>query len=148
MMQYFTLSELTKSATASRLGIRNHPDAAARRALTALVENILDPLRAAWGRPIVVNSGYRCPALNTAVGGATNSQHTLGEAADIEDYSRDRAMNAKLFQLIRDMQLPFDQLIFESTNVSGPDWVHVSFGPRHRRQVLRQKIGGGYRSLK
>ncbi|MBQ5997153.1 MAG: hypothetical protein IJL64_04725, partial [Bacteroidales bacterium] len=60
---------------------------------------------------------------------------------------RDRAMNAKLFQLIRDMQLPFDQLIYENPNSNGPDWVHVSFGPRNRRQVLRQKACGGYREL-
>ena len=147
MMRYFTIEELSKSATAARLGLKNKPDAAARKALTALTEQVLDPLRKAWGRPIVVNSGYRCPALNTAVGGAVNSQHVYGEAADIEDYSRSRAMNAKLFQKIRELGLPFDQLIYESPNSAGPDWVHVSYGPRHRRQVLRQ-TAGGYRTLK
>jgi len=137
-MKYFTINELTKSATATRLGIANKPDAAAKKALTALVDNVLDPLRAAWRRPIVVNSGYRCAALNRAVGGAVNSQHTLGEAVDIEDYSRDRAMNEKLFNLIKEMNLPFDQLIAEGSKKTKNkfEWIHVSYGPRNRRQVL------------
>lgn len=147
-MKYFTINELTKSATATRLGIANKPDAAAKKALTALVDNVLDPLRAAWKRPIVVNSGYRCAALNRAVGGATMSQHLYGEAVDIEDYSRSRAQNAKLFDLIRSLGLPFDQLIYESPNSLGPDWIHVSYGPRNRRQVLRQTSSGGYRQIK
>lgn len=147
MMRYFTIAELSKSATAARLGLKNKPDGAAKKALTALTERVLDPLREAWGRPIVVNSGYRCPELNRAVGGAVNSQHLYGEAADIEDYSRDRAMNARLFQMVRDLGLPFDQLIYESPNSKGPDWVHVSYGPRNRRQVLRQ-TAGGYRTVR
>lgn len=134
-MRYFTITELTKSGTAQRLGIRNKPNAAEKKALTALVENILDPLREAWGAPIVVNSGFRCAELNTAVAGAKGSQHLFGEAADIEAASRDPKDNRRLFELIRDMCLPYDQLIDEY----GYDWVHVSFGPRNRRQVLHTK---------
>ena len=134
-MKYFTMSELTRSATAKRYGINNDPPGAAKESLQALVDTILDPLRAAWGKPIVVNSGYRCPRLNNIVGGARNSQHTSGEAVDIECISRDRAENKRLFQLIRTLNLPFDQLI----NEYDYDWIHVSYVPRGRHRVLEAK---------
>ena len=82
-MKYFNLSELVKSATAERLTIDNTPPRAAQRMLTILVEQLLDPIRRRYGAPIIVTSGYRCPALNTAVGGAANSHHIVGCAADI-----------------------------------------------------------------
>ncbi|MCD7803098.1 MAG: D-Ala-D-Ala carboxypeptidase family metallohydrolase, partial [Clostridiales bacterium] len=72
-MKYFTIEELTKSDTATRRGIDNTPTAEAVRNLTTLVDKVLDPLRSAWGGPIVVNSGYRCKALNEAVGGSKTS---------------------------------------------------------------------------
>ncbi|MBQ3780594.1 MAG: peptidase M15, partial [Bacteroidaceae bacterium] len=112
-MKYFTIQELTISNTAQRKGIDNTPDQKAAAALTALVTNVLDPLREAWGRPIVVNSGYRCPKLNRAVGGVARSQHTKGEAADIRTLSNRRWENEQLFKLIVKMKLPFDQLIDE-----------------------------------
>ena len=134
-MKYFTLNELTASATAKRKGIDNTPDATVRANLTALVANILDPLREAYGKPIVVSSGYRSPKLNRAVGGAAKSQHVTGQAADIHTLSDTPADNKKLFDLIQSLKLPFDQLI----NEYNFNWVHVSFSPRNRRQVL--KIG-------
>ena len=82
-MQYFTIQELTASATAERLAIDNTPPRAARKMLTILVEQLLDPIRRRYGAPIIVTSGYRCPALNTAVGGVANSHHIVGCAADI-----------------------------------------------------------------
>ena len=82
-MQHFTIQELTKSATAERLAIDNTPPRAAQRMLTILVEQLLDPIRRRYGAPIIVTSGYRCPALNTAVGGVANSHHIVGCAADI-----------------------------------------------------------------
>ena len=82
-MKYFTIKELTRSTTAQLRGIDNTPSQQVINNLTALVENVLDPLREAWGAPIHVNSGYRCPALNKAVSGVPASQHMLGEAADI-----------------------------------------------------------------
>ena len=82
-MKYFKFSELTASATAERLAIDNIPPHAARKMLTILVEQLLDPIRRHYGAPIIVTSGYRCPALNTAVGGALNSHHIIGCAADI-----------------------------------------------------------------
>ena len=83
-MKYFSIEELVKSATAERLTIDNTPPRAAQRMLTILVEQLLDPIRRRYGAPIIVTSGYRCPALNTAVGGVANSHHIVGCAADIK----------------------------------------------------------------
>ena len=129
-MKYFTINELTKSATATSKGIDNTPTRDVVGNLTALVDKVLDPLREAYGKPIKVNSGYRCPKLNKAVGGSATSQHVLGQAADITGGSK--AENKKLFDLVKSLKLPFDQLIWENGGV----WVHVSCSPRNRRQVL------------
>lgn len=132
-MKYFTLQEMTKSATAQRKGIKNDPSIQVCKALTALIEKVLDPLREAYGHPIIVTSGYRCEKLNKAVGGAASSQHVKGEAADIRSVADTPEENKKLFDLIVSLKLPFDQLI----NEYGYDWVHVSYGARHRRQKLK-----------
>ena len=126
---------MTKSATAQRKGIKSQfkPNDEIKRSLTALIENVLDPLREAYGRPIIVTSGYRCEKLNKAVGGAASSQHVKGEAADIRSVQDTPEENKKLFDLIVKLGLPFDQLI----NEYNYDWVHVSFGARHRRQKLK-----------
>jgi uncharacterized protein YcbK (DUF882 family) len=134
-MKYFTIQELTKSATASRRGINNTPDESVKRNLNLLVDNILDPLREAYGAPIIVTSGYRCGRLNKAVGGAAKSQHMYGQAADIRTVSDKPSDNKKLFDLIRELKLPYDQLIDEY----GYNWVHVSYSSRHRRQILHIK---------
>ena len=135
-MKYFTIQELIKSDTAKRTGIENKPGLVEEANLISLVAHILDPLREAYGKPIRVNSGYRSPALNKAIGGATSSQHMKGQAADITAGSRKE--NQKIFDLILKLKLPFDQLIFEKGSVKeGPDWIHVSFDPtRGRRQIL------------
>lgn len=120
-MKYFRLSEFFNSAKAQELGINNTTsDPAVIANIETLVDNILDPLREAWGKPITVNSGYRCAALNRAVCGSPSSQHTKGMAADIT--TGNRADNRRLFQLIVDMKLPYDQLI----NENGFSWIHVS----------------------
>lgn len=130
-MKYFTMKELTKSSTADKLGIDNTPTTEASAQLSNLVTHVLDPLREMYGKPITVNSGYRCPKLNAAVGGAKSSQHMRGEAADITGGSREE--NKKLFELIRD-NLPFDQLL----NESDYSWVHVSYvsTSKNRKQIL------------
>ena len=132
-MKYFTIDELCKSATAKRLKIDNTPTQQIQQNLVALVDNVLDPLRQAWGQPIIVTSGYRCPDLNKAVGGAPLSQHCLGQAADIHTVSDTPADNKKLYQLIQKLGLPVDQCI----NEYGYNWIHVSFSPRNRRQFFR-----------
>ena len=132
---YFTIQELSASATAERLAIDNTPPHAARTMLTILVEQILDPIRRRYGAPIIVTSGYRCPALNTAVGGVTNSHHIIGCAADITTGTIEN--NHKIFDLITDMQtthaIRFTQLIAEE----GYRWLHISYVPGMlRNQVM------------
>lgn len=129
-MKYFTIEELTRSTTAQLRDIDNTPSQQVIENLTALVDNVLDPLRAAWGKPIHVNSGYRCPALNKAVGGVPASQHMKGEAADIT--AGNRTSNRKLYSLLRNLDLPVDQAI----NEHDFQWIHISYGPRHRRHFF------------
>lgn len=131
-MKYFTIAELCRSNTADHLGINNRCKQEHAERLTALVDNVLDPLREWYGKPISVNSGYRCPDLNKAVKGSNTSQHMKGEAADID--TGDRQQNKLLFEYIR-KKLPFDQLIDESNFA----WVHVSYRAdgNNRAQVLK-----------
>lgn len=134
-MKYFTIKELVKSSTAEAKGIDNTPTQEVERNLTALVDNVLAPLRAIYGKPITVNSGYRCPELNKAVGGSATSDHVKGFAADIT--CSNKKENAILFDIIKN-NLIFDQLIWEKGNNEYPDWVHVSFNPkRKRKQILK-----------
>jgi len=131
-MKHFTIQELTRSATARRLGIDNTPPSSAVKALQELVHQVLDPLREAWGGPIRVNSGYRCPELNRAVGGTPGSQHQRGEAADITVGSR--SGNRRLLELIKRLDLPVDQCIDEK----GCRWIHVSHRTcRNRRLYMK-----------
>lgn len=124
----FSLEELVFSITANNHGIDNTPNAEAKAALKRLAVEVLQPIRDAWGQPIVVTSGYRCSRLNTMVGGVKNSQHTLGQAADIK--ASNPADNGKLFKLIKQMvnkdQIKVGQLIWEYGNKTNPKWVHVS----------------------
>lgn len=132
-MKYFSVNELTRSAIAVSKGIDNTPTPGIKQNLEMLINKVLDPIRQAWGKPIIVNSGYRCPALNKAVGGVKNSHHMLGIAADIT--TGNKADNKKLFQLIRSMpDLHFTQLIDESNYA----WIHISYDPNNLKgQVLK-----------
>lgn len=133
-MKYFTIEELCKSSIADELGIKNTPDAVAIANMRELVENVLDPLREAWGGPITVNSGFRSKLLNIAVGGATNSHHLYGMAVDITVGTKDG--NRKLFVLVQQLGLPFTQLIDEY----GYRWVHISYDPQDiRKQIIHTK---------
>ena len=134
-MKYFTINELCKGETAARKKMENTPTEDVKKRLKLLIELILDPLREAYGAPIIVDSGYRCPKLNKSVGGSSTSQHKTGEAADIRTVKDTPEENKKLYNLIKKLKLPFDQLI----NEYGFNWVHVSYSPRNRRQEL--KIG-------
>ena len=134
-MKYFTINELCKSYTAKRNKIDNTPTKEAERNLINLVNNILDPLREAWGAPIIIGSGYRCPELNKLVGGVKNSQHMTGEAADIKTVSDTKEDNKKLYELIKELNLPVDQCINEYYYY----WIHVSYGPRNRRSYFAIK---------
>lgn len=130
-MKYFTVSELIRSDTAQQKGIDNTPPPAIKVKLTSLINNLLDPIREAWDGPISVNSGYRCPVLNKAVGGVSTSQHQKGEAADITVGSPE--LNRQLFDLIANGDFDFDQLIDESHY----SWIHISFAAgKNRHQIL------------
>ena len=126
-MKYFSISELTASATALREGIDNRPPKCAYHLLHVLVDQLLDPIREAWDEPIVVSSGYRCKELNALVGGAQHSHHLLGCAADI--IAGNRADHRRLFKLIIQMQqsgqIRFTQLIAEDNY----RWLHISYVP-------------------
>ena len=130
-MKYFTIAELCKSTIADRYGIDNRCKKEHVVNLTALVNNVLDPLREAYGKPITVNSGFRSPELNKKIGGVSTSDHLKGMAADITGGSP--AENKRLFYLIQSLKLPFKQLIDEKNF----DWVHVSYDPNNlKHQVL------------
>jgi len=133
---HFTLAEMLESQTARRKNITEqfNPPPEVITNLRLLCKNVLEPLRMAVGQPIKVSSGYRTLRLNRAIGGARNSQHLVGEAADIQGIT---LTNRQLFNKIKQLKLPFDQLIWEFGNDQNPAWVHVSFGPRNRRQILR-----------
>ena len=136
----FTSEELTRSTTAKRLHINNEPSTNELAALSLLAKNILQPLREAWGQPIVVSSGYRCEKLNKAVGGAKNSQHLFGEAADIHTLSDVPVDNQALFAtavcLVRDGRINVGQLIDEY----GYNWIHISLpNGQHTNQILHIK---------
>lgn len=135
---HFTLAELTRSEAAARGGFDNTPPPEAIEALRALCMNVVEPLRVAVGKPIRVNSAYRGPDANRAVGGSSSSQHCKGEAIDLEIDGFD---NKKLAQKIVELKLPFDQLILEFYVPGDPNsgWVHVSHkrGGPQRGEVLR-----------
>ena len=135
-MQYFTISELTRSATAQSQGIDNTPSPAIRSKLETLITNCLDPIRRIYGHPIIVSSGYRSPALNAAVGGVANSQHTKGEAADLVPASGGSL--AGIFRAAVQFG-NYDQLIIEQKGRS--KWVHVSYTGTPRRRILAYKNG-------
>lgn len=106
-MKYFSISELTHSTKAHELHIDNTPfSLTVIDNLTNLIEDLLDPIREMWGKPLHVNSGYRCLALNKAVGGKPSSQHLKGEAADITTGSK--SDNKKLFEMIKASGLVYD----------------------------------------
>ena len=119
---HFCLEELVRSETAIRRGISNEPSEEVIRNLRHLCTEVLEPLRAYAGKPIVISSGYRCPALNRAVGGVSQSQHLRGEAADLHLPSI--AEGRTWFRWLMD-NTTFDQLIWER-NPQGTCWIHVS----------------------
>ena len=122
----FTLKELTKTS----VGLPNNPSDVEVERLRLLCEKVLQPLRDIYGHAIIVNSGYRSPAVNKAVGGVPSSQHAKGEAADITAGSRER--NKRLFEILKTMD--FDQLIDEKNYT----WIHVSYTicKKNRKQIL------------
>ena len=132
MNNYFTNNELTDSETAKRLRIKNEPTKEQWINLFAIRDNVLNPLREKFGKPIRITSGFRSTELNKAVGGKSTSQHTKGEAVDITAINK--ADNKELFELCK--TLDFDQLL----NEHDYSWIHVSYRKSgNRNQVLHIK---------
>lgn len=125
MTKNFTLKELCVTKT----GIHNEPNAEQKEALRLLAVNILQPARDALGA-IKVTSGFRNAKVNAAISGSRSSQHMKGEAADLQ--CKD---NAALFNFIKELE--FDQLIWEFGDKEQPDWVHVSYAKKNRKEILK-----------
>ena len=140
--EHFTVEELTASPTAKAKGIKNTPTPEHLANMKYVCEKILEPVRAHFGKPIKINSSYRCPALNAAVGGSKTSDHCKGMAADIEIPG---VANADLAQWIMD-NLDYTQLILEFYTPGIPDsgWVHVSYDPSNlkNQELTATKVAG------
>lgn len=144
LSENLTLSEAIKSQTAIRLGIDNSPKREHLKALRALAVNIFQPVRDHFGVPIAVTSGYRSEALNKAIGGSATSQHSKGEALDLDADVFGGTENQYIFHYIH-QHLEFDQLIWEFGTDENPAWVHVSFkadGTNRMEALTATKQGG------
>jgi len=141
--KHISYKEATFSQTATRKDIDNTPSEEILQRMKTVAENIFEPLRAYVGGPIKINSFYRSIMLNTAIGGSKSSQHTRGEAIDIDD-TLGCMSNKDMFTFIKD-ELDFDQLIWEFGDDENPAWVHVSYvsPENNRRRILKaEKVNG------
>ncbi|MCH5235695.1 MAG: peptidase M15 [Muribaculaceae bacterium] len=135
LTQNFTLEEMTASSTAKGKGIINIPDTQATESLKRLCEEILQPIRNKFGKPVKVTSGYRSDALNTAIGGSKTSQHLKGEAADII-CNDNKALWNLIINMIQNQEIRVGQLIDEK-NLR---WIHISLpDSSHYNQILYLK---------
>ena len=123
--KHVSYKEGVYSTTATRKGINNTPGDDQLHFMEIIAEKVFEPLRDWVGGPIKINSFYRCPELNKAIGGSATSQHCKGQAMDIDD-TLGRATNAEMFNWIKE-NLDFDQMIWEFGNDDNPDWVHISY---------------------
>jgi hypothetical protein len=137
LSKHLSRAEFERSDAATNYGISNSMNSGQLAKAMALAENCFEPIREHLAKPIRVNSGYRSPAVNKRIGGALTSQHSLGEAIDLDLHDRD------LFEWIID-NVTFDQLIYESGNDTEAAWFHISYREGHnRKQVLRMIKKGG-----
>lgn len=135
LSEHFSLAEMTRSETAARQGLSNDCPASLISRLTATAQDMERVRSILDGKPITIFSGYRSPEVNRAVGGVSDSAHCLCYAAD---FMSQGFTIARAIDIIRQSPLKFDQLIDEFGA-----WVHISFDPRNRRQVMSaRKIAG------
>ena len=123
--QHISYKESVYSRTATRLGIDNEPNDEQMKNMLNIAQEVFEPLRMWVGGPIKINSFFRSPELNKAIGGSTKSQHCHGQAIDLDD-TFGRATNAEMYEFIK-KHLDFDQMIWEFGDEDNPDWVHVSY---------------------
>jgi len=135
--KHVSYKEGVYSRTATRRGIKNNPNAEQMKNMVAIAEEVFEPLRTYVGGPIKINSFFRSPELNKAIGGSGKSQHCHGQAIDLDD-TFGRATNAEMFEFIKE-HLDFDQIIWEFGDETNPDWVHVSYvSPEQNRNRCLQ----------
>jgi len=135
LSENLSLSEVIKSNTAIRRGIDNHPTQEHLEALEDIADNVFQPIREHFKVSIGISSGYRSRKLNEAIGGSKNSQHSRGEALDLDADMYGKITNKQIFNFIKD-NLVFDQLIWEFGNDHEPNWVHVSFTTRRPNRMM------------
>ena len=123
--KHISYKEGVHSNTATRRGIDNTPNDEQLDNMETIAEEVFEPLRAYVNGPIKINSFFRCPELNKAIGGSSKSQHCKGQAIDIDD-TFGRMTNAEMYHFIKE-HLDFDQMIWEFGDDDNPDWVHVSY---------------------
>ena len=123
--KHISYKEGVYSRTATRLGIKNNPNAEQMESMITIAEEVFEPFRMWVGGPIKINSFFRSPELNKAIGGSGKSQHCHGQAIDLDD-TFGRATNAEMFEFIKE-HLDFDQIIWEFGDETNPDWVHISY---------------------
>ena len=142
----FSLEELIESSSARRLGIDEqfNPSKEVIQNLTLLTKHILQPLREAIGHSIRVTSGYRCLKINKLIGGAKNSEHVFGKAADIQLIINGKNRNQLLFDMVLELKLPFRQMIYEFGTSDEPAWIHISYseGDNKREKLRARKVNG------
>ena len=137
-MKYFSITELTRSDTANRLGIDNTPSDEIKNNLTLFIERVLDPIREDWGSPIMVSSGYRCPELNAKVGGAKTSGHQYGYCVDLQvkgGMKKIRELANFIFEWMKDHKMKFDELLFEHSG--GVTWLHFCWIGKDGKQRMK-----------
>jgi len=140
---HISYKEAVKSNTALRRGIDNTPGAYEQQNMEIVAEKIFEPLREWVGGPVKINSFYRSPKLNKAIGGSSRSQHCEGRAIDLDDTFGHKT-NAEMFNYIKH-NLSFDQLIWEFGDSENPAWVHVSYvsEDQNRGRVMKaEKVNG------
>ena len=131
--KHISYKEGVYSRTAMRRGIKNNPNAEQMENMITIAEEVFEPLRLWVGGPIKINSFFRSPELNKAIGGSGKSQHCHGQAIDIDD-TFGKMSNADMYEFIKE-NLDFDQMIWEFGDDDNPDWVHVSYvSPEENRQ--------------
>ena len=144
LSNHLTLQEATKSATAIRKGIYNLPVDEHLAALVNTANKIFEPIRNHFNVPIGISSGYRSNALNDAVGGSKTSQHSKGEALDIDADIYGGITNKQIFDFVKD-NLEFDQLIWEFGTDNEPNWIHVSikhYGEQRKQILIASRVRG------
>lgn len=144
-MNYFKFNEFAVSSSFPKLTER--PTGKVADNISDLVENLLDPVRERIGIPITVTSGYRPPQLNTAVGGAKNSNHLFGYASDVVCGNRGTD-NMKIVKAIYELGLEFDELIIEKGSLNAPQWIHLAYRKdNNRMKMLYSPDGKSYMKI-